>query len=83
MAKDLYHQVVKEALENEGWTVTHDPYKLAEWDPDWAIDLGAERLFAAQKDAQRIAVEVKSFWKSRLLMSSIEHWANTSIIGAV
>ena len=28
MAKDLYHNVVKNALINEGWTVTHDPYPL-------------------------------------------------------
>ncbi|MBK9488604.1 MAG: XisH family protein [Haliscomenobacter sp.] len=61
MAKDLYHRIVKEALELEGWKITHDPYKLSEWDPDWEIDLGAERLIAAEKDTQLIAIEVKSF----------------------
>ena len=26
MAKDIYHRAVREALEKEGWTITHDPY---------------------------------------------------------
>ncbi|MGH9840625.1 MAG: element excision factor XisH family protein [Blastocatellia bacterium] len=25
-AKDLYHDHVRKALENDGWTVTDDPY---------------------------------------------------------
>ena len=25
MAKDLFHDIVKEALIAEGWTITHDP----------------------------------------------------------
>ncbi len=29
MAKDIYHDLVKKALENEGWTITHDPYYLS------------------------------------------------------
>lgn len=61
MAKDYFHQIVKIALEKEGWIITHDPYKLTEWDPDWEIDLGAERLIAAEKEAELIAIEVKSF----------------------
>jgi hypothetical protein len=28
MARDLFHDLVKQALINEGWTVTHDPYPL-------------------------------------------------------
>ena len=61
MAKDFYHELVKEALEAEGWTITHDPYSLDEWDPEWETDLGAEKVIGARKDAQKIAVEVKSF----------------------
>ena len=26
MAKDLYHYAVKEALINDGWVITNDPY---------------------------------------------------------
>lgn len=28
MAKDLYHQIVREALEKDGWTITQDPYLI-------------------------------------------------------
>lgn len=61
MAKDFYHNLVKEALEVEGWTITHDPYSLKAWDPKWEIDLGADRVIGAKKDNEKIAVEVKSF----------------------
>jgi len=61
MAKDKYHYIVKEALIAEGWTITHDPYPLKEWNPDWEIDLGAEKLIAAEKGKEKIAVEIKSF----------------------
>jgi hypothetical protein len=49
MAKDLYHDVVKKALINEGWTVTHDPYPLKIGSVRMFIDLGAERIIAAEK----------------------------------
>lgn len=26
MARDIFHTLVKEALEREGWVVTHDPF---------------------------------------------------------
>ncbi len=28
MAKDLFHDTVKRALQKEGWRITHDPYPL-------------------------------------------------------
>jgi hypothetical protein len=63
MAKDLFHQVVKEALIADGWQVTHDPFPVDYGDVQMQIDLGAERLLAAQRDSEKIAVEVKSFTK--------------------
>jgi XisH protein len=62
MAKDIYHDHVKEALILDGWTIIQDPYKL-EIDPSltYDIDLAAEKLIAAKKGAQRIIVEIKSF----------------------
>lgn len=30
MAKDIYHQTVKIALEKEGWIITHDPFILSD-----------------------------------------------------
>jgi hypothetical protein len=61
MAKDLFHDVVKEALLVEGWQITHDPLPIDYGDVQMQIDLGAERLLAAERDAEKIAVEVKSF----------------------
>ena len=60
-AKDLYHDHVKNALIKDGWTITHDPLRLKYGGKYTLVDLGAERLLAAQKGAQKIAVEVKSF----------------------
>lgn len=60
-ARDLYHDMVKRALEKDGWKITHDPLKLKLGRRDMYVDLGAERLLAAEKSGQQIAVEVKSF----------------------
>jgi hypothetical protein len=28
MAKDIFHDTVRKALEKDGWKITHDPYRL-------------------------------------------------------
>jgi XisH protein len=61
MAKDVYHQTVKVALVKDGWIITEDPLTLKVGGRLAFIDLGAEKLFAAEKAGRRIAVEVKSF----------------------
>jgi XisH protein len=61
VARDLFHQVVKDALIKDGWNITHDPFPVDYGDVQMQIDLGAERLLAATKDAETIAVEIKSF----------------------
>jgi hypothetical protein len=60
-ARDIYHNGVKNALIKEGWTITHDPYTLTFGQRDVSVDLGAERTIAAEKEGEKIAVEVKSF----------------------
>jgi hypothetical protein len=60
-AKDLYHNQVRKALENEGWTITHDPLTVKWLGRALQVDMGAERLIAAEKGTEKIAVEVKSF----------------------
>jgi len=60
-ARDFYHDHVKQALINDGWTITHDPLILVIGKKDLFVDLGAQKLFAAEKAGQKIAVEIKSF----------------------
>jgi len=59
--RDLDHNTVVRALEKEGWTITDDPLRLEYGRRNLYIDLGAENLLAAEKDRQRIAVEIKGF----------------------
>jgi hypothetical protein len=63
MAKDIFHDTVKLALEKDGWVITHDPYTInvPDFKPKQDIDLGAEKMLAAEKETQKIAVEIKSF----------------------
>lgn len=60
-ARDLYHEHVRNALIKDGWRITQDPLRLEWATTNVQIDLGAERLLVAEKDARKIAVEVKSF----------------------
>lgn len=49
------------ALQKDGWVITHDPLTIDLADGQLQVDLGAERLIAAQRNDQQIAVEIKSF----------------------
>ncbi|MGI0480849.1 XisH family protein [Geminocystis sp. CENA526] len=60
-AKDRFHQVLKNALEKDKWIITHDPLRLKFGNVNFQIDLGAEKIIAAEKDKQKIAIEIKSF----------------------
>lgn len=61
MARDKIHNDVKQALENEGWHVTNDPLNIKTGNITVQIDLGAERLIGAEKEGEKIAVEIKTF----------------------
>jgi hypothetical protein len=60
-AKDIFHNAVRLALEKDDWRITHDPLRIKTEDIELYVDLGAERILAAQKAGQQIAVEIKSF----------------------
>jgi len=62
MAKDIIHDAVKHALIKDGWTITDDPLTIF-FDEDTTVfvDLGAERIIAAEQNGDKIAVEIKSF----------------------
>jgi hypothetical protein len=59
--KDFFHEAVKNSLIKQRWIITHDLLEL-EWEEVTVkVDLGAECLIAAERDTEKIAVEVKSF----------------------
>ena len=61
-ALDIYHEAVKNALVKDVWTITHDPLRLRlRRGKSLFVDLGAERLLAAERGTEKIAVEVKCF----------------------
>lgn len=60
-ARDRYHDIVKRALVKDGWTVTHDPYHIGVGGRSVYVDLAAERMIAAERGDEKIAVEIKSF----------------------
>lgn len=62
-AKDVFHEPFAHALLKDGWTITHDPLTIPFDGTDLFVDIGAERLIGAERDGQRIAVEIKSFLK--------------------
>ncbi|MEH2401650.1 element excision factor XisH family protein [Nostoc sp.] len=66
-ARDIFHNAVKRSLEKEGWKITHDPLPVSFELGDMYIDLGAEKILAAEREGEKIAVEVKSFFKTSVI----------------
>lgn len=60
-ADDAIKPAVVAALRKDGWTITDDPLALDYEEVTVAIDLGGERLVAAERGPERIAVEIKTF----------------------
>lgn len=60
-SRDLYHDAVKQALIKDGWLITADPYIIKYEDAELYADLGAEKTLAAERQGQKIVVEIKSF----------------------
>jgi hypothetical protein len=60
--KDQFHEAVRHALEKDGWMITHDPFTIQiSKAVKLKIDLGAESTIAAQRNQEKIAIEIKSF----------------------
>ncbi|WP_416670356.1 element excision factor XisH family protein [Egbenema bharatensis] len=58
---DIIHNAVKNALIKDGWSITDDPYVIQYRKTVLYADLGAECPIAAERDGQKLVVEVKSF----------------------
>lgn len=63
MARDLIHVPVREAIEKAGWRVTNDQYTVQFAEFTMYADLAAERIIAASRGNDKIAIEIKSFVK--------------------
>ncbi|MCC3412197.1 MAG: XisH family protein [Microcoleus sp. PH2017_29_MFU_D_A] len=72
MAKDIYHYQIRTALEKDGWIITDDPLTLQFGSRSVFVDLGAKKLLAAEREGQKIAVEIKSFVGKSL----VKDWEN-------
>ncbi|MFN6035936.1 MAG: element excision factor XisH family protein, partial [Dolichospermum sp.] len=63
-ARDRFHNAVKTGLEKQGWKITHDPLTVSFELGDMYIDLGADKILAAERENEKIAVEIKSFFNT-------------------
>ena len=61
MARDKFHEEVRSAVEAEGWIVTDDPLSFKIGKVQVQMDLGAERLIAAERGNEKVAIEIKTF----------------------
>ncbi|NOT57301.1 MAG: fatty-acid synthase [Deltaproteobacteria bacterium] len=68
---DLYHDTVKNALIKDGWVITADPFIIEFKGVRLYADLGAEKVFAAEKSGHGIVVEIKVF-NSPSLVTELE-----------
>ncbi len=59
--RDDLHFPLRRTLEKDGWIITSDPLILVLGETLLKADLGAEKLFTAEKEGRKIAVEIKDF----------------------
>ena len=59
--RDFDHDTVSRALQKDGWTITSDPLTLEYGGRNLYVDLAAEKPLLAEKNNQKIAVEIKGF----------------------
>ncbi|MDY6940658.1 MAG: element excision factor XisH family protein [Cyanobacteriota bacterium] len=58
--RDLYHNIVKNALLKEGWSITHDPLVLGDLELRVYPDLGAQKN-VVDRGVCALAIEIKVF----------------------
>ncbi len=54
MARDIFHDDVRKALEADGWIITNDPFLLKAGGLSMEVDLAAEKVLAAEKESKRL-----------------------------
>jgi XisH protein len=59
--KDLYHDVVKIGLQKEGWVIVKEHLDISVGRIGLFVDLEAEAVYEAEREGEKIAVEIKTF----------------------
>jgi hypothetical protein len=72
MARDKLHDVVRTALEKDGWTITDDPLRLVFGADTMLVDLAAERASLLQSVTKSL-----SQWKLKVMMNLPQSMAFT------
>ncbi|MFN8346391.1 MAG: XisH family protein [Spirosomataceae bacterium] len=67
MAKDLYHDSVRKALEKEGREITDDPFLFRLGRVSFRMDLGVEKVISAEKGTEKIVIEIKTFTQTSFI----------------
>ncbi|NJL66237.1 MAG: XisH protein [Microcoleus sp. SM1_3_4] len=67
-AKDIYHAAVKSALIKDNWTISSNPYLIQCEDIDLAADIADARPIAAEREGQKIVVEIECFVGRALML---------------
>jgi hypothetical protein len=67
--KDIYHDTVKIALEKEGWSILKEDLQIETGGVKFFVDLEAEAVFVAEREGEKIAVEIKSFQGQSLVQN--------------
>jgi len=59
--RDDLHCSLRRTIEKDGWVITDDPLILVLKQTLLKADLGAEKILAAEKHGNKIAIEIKDF----------------------
>ena len=70
--RDIIHKPIKNALENDGWTIVADPYRIPYKDKVLEADMKADKLIAATNENRSIIIEVKSFLQTSFIHEFIQ-----------
>ncbi len=65
--RDTLHLSLRRTLEKDGWTITKDPLILVLKTTLLKADLAAEKIFTAEKQGRKIAIELKDFDSSSVI----------------
>jgi hypothetical protein len=74
--RDKFHEACKQALIKDGWTITQDPLMIEWGKKDLYVDLGVERLLAAEKGTEKIALKILAFEPST---AEVKQWIHTEL----